>query len=185
MGKDAKKSKFSDAARKALGSKPKVKVSASSSAIAKRKHAHGEGSGKKDSERKHKLVQKLQQGAQPPRETAREKKRRKQSAQSAVLGAVSGMQQSLEDLMRESEQRVRAAQPTPPEQGGVSLTSKKRQQLVVEETQHMRDVLAHPAFVADPFAALQEHLANTVAPNEKDLVREKKRRPDKPGHKSK
>ena len=46
----------------------------------------------------------------------------------------------------------------------MSLTSKKRQKLVVEETQHLRAVLEHPAFVADPFAALQEHLQNTVAP---------------------
>lgn len=30
-----------------------------------------------------------------------------------------------------------------------------RQQLVVEETAHLAAVLAHPAFVADPFAALQ------------------------------
>ncbi len=40
----------------------------------------------------------------------------------------------------------------------------RRQKLVVEETQHLRAVLEHPAFVADPFAALQEHLQNTVAP---------------------
>ena len=39
-----------------------------------------------------------------------------------------------------------------------------RQKLVVEETQHLQAVLEHPAFVADPFAALQEHLQNTVAP---------------------
>lgn len=28
--------------------------------------------------------------------------------------------------------------------------------------QHMKEVLKHPSFMADPFAALQEHLANTV-----------------------
>ena len=30
------------------------------------------------------------------------------------------------------------------------------------ETAHMQQVIQHPAFVADPFAALQEHLKNTV-----------------------
>ena len=42
------------------------------------------------------------------------------------------------------------------------LTSKKRQKLVAEESHHMLQVLQHPAFVANPFAALQEHLKNTV-----------------------
>ena len=55
--------------------------------------------------------------------------------------------------------------PAAPSSGG-SLSSKKRQKLVAEETEHMRAVLAHPAFIADPFAALQEHLRNTVAPQE-------------------
>ena len=32
-----------------------------------------------------------------------------------------------------------------------------------EETKHLQAVLAHPAFVADPFGALQEHLSNTMA----------------------
>ena len=34
--------------------------------------------------------------------------------------------------------------------------------LVAEETAHMQQVIQHPAFLADPFAALQEHLKNTV-----------------------
>ena len=48
------------------------------------------------------------------------------------------------------------------DQGPSAITSKKRQKLVAEETAHMQQVLEHPAFVADPFAALQEHIKNTV-----------------------
>ena len=39
----------------------------------------------------------------------------------------------------------------------------------------MQAVLEHPAFVADPFAALQEHLLNTVAPPVDERGREKKK----------
>ena len=50
-----------------------------------------------------------------------------------------------------------------------ALTSKKRQKMVVDETHHMQRVLEHPAFVADPFATLAEHLQNTVgAPTSKE-----------------
>ena len=45
---------------------------------------------------------------------------------------------------------------------GHALSSKRRQKIVAEETQHLEQVLQHPAFVADPFAALQEHLRNTI-----------------------
>ena len=34
--------------------------------------------------------------------------------------------------------------------------------LVVDETRQFQAVLEHPAFVADPIAAIQEHLKNTV-----------------------
>ena len=100
--------------------------------------------------------------AKPKSESGAEKRRKKRAAKSAVLGAVDGMRASLEDLLSEGERRAAAAAPS----SGGSLSSKKRQKLVAEETEHMRAVLAHPAFIADPFAALQEHLRNTVAPQE-------------------
>ena len=58
-----------------------------------------------------------------------------------------------------------------------SMSSKRRQQMVVEESAHLRDVLSHPAFVANPFAALQEHLANTVTqPAAKEREQKERRR---------
>ena len=124
--------------------------------IEKRKHAHGASNGKK------RLVQKLQDEA-PPK--AAQKQKRKRAANATALGAVAGMRGSLEELIAESEARVQervaqaegSSKPTKK-----SMSSKRRQQLVVEESQHLQDVLSHPAFVANPFAALQEHLSNTV-----------------------
>ena len=37
----------------------------------------------------------------------------------------------------------------------IDINTVCRQKLVVEETAHLAAVIAHPAFVADPFAALQ------------------------------
>ena len=42
------------------------------------------------------------------------------------------------------------------------LTSKARSRIVVQETAHLQQVLDHPAFKADPIAALTEHIRNIV-----------------------
>ncbi|GJP46291.1 hypothetical protein CLOM_g5595 [Closterium sp. NIES-68] len=42
------------------------------------------------------------------------------------------------------------------------LSAKQRGKIVVEETKQMAAVLSHPAFKADPFAAIQQHLSNTL-----------------------
>ena len=60
------------------------------------------------------------------------------------------------------------------------MSSKRRQQLVVDETQHMQEVLSHPSFIANPFAALQEHLSNTVtAPASKQKLKERGSKSDR------
>jgi hypothetical protein len=118
------------------------------SGVSKRKHT-----GKKD------LVQRLEADASS---AALEKQRRKRSAQSTILGAVDGLKESLEELLAANEQRLQQQHAQPAAASGAALTSKKRQKLVAEETHHMQQVLQHPAFMADPFAALQEHLKNTV-----------------------
>ena len=127
--------------------------------VAKRKHK---------SAGKQALVQRLQaeagsSTAKPPADSIKEKQRKKRSAKSAILGAVDGMKASLEELLSSNEQRLREQQRADEARlSGSALSSKKRQKLVAEETLHMQQVLEHPAFIADPFAALQEHLRNTV-----------------------
>ena len=135
--------------------------------IEKRKHARGDSDGKR------RLVQKLQADA-PPRK-ALQKQKQKRAANAGALGAVAGLRGSLEDLITASEERVRerrSAAEGAEKASKKSMSSKRRQQLVADESLHMREVLSHPAFVANPFAALQEHLSNTVtAPASKEEER--------------
>jgi hypothetical protein len=64
-------------------------------------------------------------------------------------------------------------------------TNKAKRKLVAEEAHHVSLVMQHPAFKADPFATIQEHLRNTLAEEQrtkKDTVqmeqqkRQKKKR---------
>ena len=143
-----KKKKKKNAAASAPAAKP------GGSGIVKKPHAHGGGE----------LVRRLE--AQAPKaggpESALAKKRKKKAAKAALLGAVGGMQASLEELLEAGD-----SAPTAGPSG--SLTTKKRQKLVADETAHLQAVLEHPAFVADPFAALQQHISNTVGgPNSRE-----------------
>lgn len=163
-----KKVKVKGSAAGPLSEKKKAKVKGPSPGrIEKRKHARAEGStgGRK------RLAQKLQ--GQAPKAAAAasssQKQKLKRQKNAGALGAVAGMQGSLEELIAASETRVqeRVARNNKEQEAKVSkksLSSKRRQELVAEESAHLRDVLAHPAFKANPFAALQEHLANTVEP---------------------
>ena len=123
--------------------------------VAKRKHGHAK--------REHALLPQLAAEAPEPKrqESAKAKSRRKRAEKSTLLGAVDGMRSSLEELLAANERQQRD-QVAGADQGPSAITSKKRQKLVAEETAHMQQVLEHPAFVADPFAALQEHIKNTV-----------------------
>ena len=97
----------------------------------------------------------------PSQPEVKSKSQRKRSNKSKILGAVDGMRSSLEELLAANERKHRE-QAAAEEEEGAALTSKKRQKLVVEEMEHMKQVLSHPQFVEDPFGALQQHLANTV-----------------------
>ena len=122
-GSMGKQDKSGSSSKNSAGKKDKS--TAASSSITKRKHARAE-SHSQEGRRHHVLVEKLQGTLPKAAESAREKKRKKRSAQSAVLGAVSGMAQSLEELMQASDARVRTSAATHAQDGGVSLTSKKR-----------------------------------------------------------
>ena len=128
--------------------------------VAKKKHTLVVGSGKRA------LVKRLQ-GEAGSSKTARSNTKAKSKARNAkatnaiILSAVDGMKASLDELLAANEETHR--QKADAEPAGSSLTSKRWQKLVAEETKHMQAVLQHPAFVANPFGALQEHLSNTMA----------------------
>ncbi|KAI4379912.1 hypothetical protein MLD38_006150 [Melastoma candidum] len=62
------------------------------------------------------------------------------------------------------------------------LNSKSRGKLILKEADHLKAVLGHPAFQADPFGALHQHLESTQ-PILKD--KGKVRKDDKEGKKKK
>jgi ABC-type dipeptide/oligopeptide/nickel transport system ATPase component len=65
----------------------------------------------------------------------------------------------------------------------VLKTNKSRQKLVGKEVTQMSLVLQHPEFQADPFAAMREHLENTIAKDKelhkKEAYQHVKERADK------
>ena len=97
--------------------------------------------------------------------SAKEKLKRKRAAKSTILGAVDGLKSSIDDLIAANDKHYREqwqGSGGTAEVNQFALTARKRQKMVVAETEHLQQVLTHPAFVADPLAALQEHLRNTV-----------------------
>ena len=94
-----------------------------------------------------------------------------------MLGAVSGMKESLEELISQAEDEhrstrgaARAARAGDDDGGGgggdgaskKSMSAKRRRELLLAEVARYKEVLAHPAFKADPWGALMEHIRNTV-----------------------
>ena len=132
------------------------KITAKGQGIVKKKHALVAGG-------KRALVQRLEAEAAASSKaglSTKTKARKAKASNAVILGAVDGLKASLDELLAANAQVHR--QRAEVELGG-SLTSKRRQKIVAEETKHLQAVLAHPAFVADPFGALQEHLSNTMA----------------------
>jgi hypothetical protein len=140
--------------------------SAARSGVSKKKHGLAK--------RTHALLPQLEASAPEKRpESAKAKSRRKRTANSNILGAVDGLRSSLDELLaaNEKQHRERAAATDGDAASSHTMSSKKRQKLVAEETAHMQQVIQHPAFVADPFAALQEHLHNTIGAGKADRAK--------------
>jgi len=50
---------------------------------------------------------------------------------------------------------------------GKKMNNRKRRQLELEEVARMRQVMQHPAFIADPLATIATHLTNTAAASQR------------------
>ncbi|WVQ81840.1 hypothetical protein IAT38_003967 [Cryptococcus sp. DSM 104549] len=57
---------------------------------------------------------------------------------------------------------------------GRTLGEKKRRQVIQESAKRIPAVMAHPAYKQNPWAAIREHVGNTVAVKDKDLGKRKK-----------
>ena len=78
------------------------------------------------------------------------------SREAGAMGELGSLAEALEST---ASSRVQAL---PPATSSSKVTEKRRQRIAAHETTQLSAVLAHPAFQSDPFAAIQEHLNNTV-----------------------
>jgi len=151
--------KIANATSKSGHSERPAVVAGASDGIRKQKHTMAK-------KRQHALLPQLQAQAvaeKRPGAHVRDKARKKRAGTATISSAISGIRATLDELLTANEQLHKdAAAASDPSVSKAALTSKKRQKMVVDETHHMQRVLEHPAFVADPFAALAEHLQNTV-----------------------
>ena len=115
--------------------------------------------GKSKLSRKHALLPQLQDEFDQRIHDAKQRKlERRQQATEMKAAKLDAMKASLDELLEANEEhhnkewRARKR----------SLTSKARSRIVVQETAHLQQVLEHPAFKADPIAALNEHIRNIV-----------------------
>ena len=82
------------------------------------------------------------------------------SAKGKVLDDFGTLSAALETAAARS--KVAAQQAASSQKPSSRVSQKRRQRIAALETGQLSAVLAHPAFQSDPFAAIQEHLKNTV-----------------------
>ena len=83
------------------------------------------------------------------------------SAKGKVLDDFGTLSAALETAAA-SRSKVAAQQAASSQKPSGRVSQKRRQRIAALETGQLTAVLAHPAFQSDPFAAIQEHLKNTV-----------------------
>ncbi|KAN0031307.1 hypothetical protein ACTA71_010396 [Dictyostelium dimigraforme] len=72
-----------------------------------------------------------------------------------------------------------------PKTKGPKLTNEKRKKMSLKEASQYKNVLAHPSFKANPFATLQEHLANSVALQNQKIKQEQDFKPNNNNNRNK
>ena len=83
------------------------------------------------------------------------------SAKGKVLDDFGTLSAALETAAA-ARSKVAAQQAASSQKPSSRVSQKRRQRIAALETGQLSAVLAHPAFQSDPFAAIQEHLKNTV-----------------------
>ena len=91
--------------------------------------------------------------------------KQRQAASEGIFG-ISGLTAELSSASSEPPAR-RATVRRAAKAGGRVTSNSARRQVAASESAQMQAVLANPAFIADPLAALTEHLSNTTAARKK------------------
>ncbi|CAK4083317.1 unnamed protein product [Aphanomyces euteiches] len=93
--------------------------------------------------------------------TVLQKEKEAKKASSGTFGDLEELQQSLF-----SETVAPSTGSTAEPKATSKLTGKQKKRLAMHELGHLKAVHTHPAFQANPFAAIQMHLQNTVVANQ-------------------
>ncbi|RHY33537.1 hypothetical protein DYB32_002055 [Aphanomyces invadans] len=86
-----------------------------------------------------------------------QKKKEAKKESDGMFGDLDDLQQSLFSETMSSTTATDAAPKAP-----TKLTGKQKKRLAIHELGHLKAVHSHPSFQANPFAAIQMHLQNTV-----------------------
>ncbi|KAF0699058.1 Aste57867_10331 [Aphanomyces stellatus] len=106
--------------------------------------------------------------SQKQKDAQKQKDEQKQNAKKKIYGMFGSLEDLQESLFSETAAPAQAAAAavaaTEPVKAGPvkQLTGKQKKRLAMHELGHLKAVHTHPAFQANPFAAIQMHLQNTV-----------------------
>lgn len=95
-------------------------------------------------------------------------KLKRQDEQKKRIDGLDALKQALLDTVSDKVEAEAADEEKP----NLLKTNKSRKQMVESEVNHMSLVQQHPAFKADPFATIREHLTNTLAKDKVKLENE-------------
>jgi hypothetical protein len=126
-----------------------------------------------------KRLQKREQYLQKEKMILSSLKLKRQEEQKKQIDGMDAIRSALLDTVVDKEDEAPASTSTAP----IIKSNKAKQNLVQKEVAHMNLVLQHPAFQADPFATIREHLQNTMAQTasqrQKETARQLKERNEK------
>jgi hypothetical protein len=111
-------------------------------------------------------------------------KLKRQEEQSKRIDGLDAIKEALLATVRENNNVAHPESSSKPAVKSMLKSNRAQKHLVEKEVSHMNLVLQHPAFQAEPFAAIREHLKNTIvvakpseeSPKDTDKVKRKRRK---------
>jgi len=96
---------------------------------------------------------------------------KKEEDQRKRIDGLDALKEALMTTISKDEKLERPAEKLTKKSNHLTSNESKRK-LTVQEVSHLGLVLEHPEFQSNPFAAIQQHLKNTLAPQAKQLKKE-------------
>eukprot|EP00548_Thalassiothrix_antarctica_P006926 CAMPEP_0194145928 /NCGR_PEP_ID=MMETSP0152-20130528/18918_1 /TAXON_ID=1049557 /ORGANISM="Thalassiothrix antarctica, Strain L6-D1" /LENGTH=203 /DNA_ID=CAMNT_0038846299 /DNA_START=17 /DNA_END=628 /DNA_ORIENTATION=+ len=94
---------------------------------------------------------------------------KKQDEQKKRIDGLDALKEALKGTVSEEAEHPKEEVTQKP---NLLITNESKKKLTIQEVSHMGLVLQHPDFQANPFATIQQHLKNTLAPQARQLKKE-------------